>query len=127
MPRSFKRAVIALVLMLAGVFSAVAIQTPASAAYSNCPAGWACVWSSTGGTGIRVDMSYTWMSPAGTCKQINPGAVGGYKSIYSTVGSGLRIYFYSSTSCGGANLLGSVGLGQSWSSASGGIRAVIMI
>ena len=106
----------------------LATATPAAAAYTDCTFGQACVWANTGGTGVRVNMSYSWMSPPGTCRVINPGKIGGYKSIYSTVGSGQRVYFYNATTCTGGTFLGSVGVGQSWSSANvPGIYAVIVL
>lgn len=62
-----QRLLIGLAAMVAIALGASIGATPASAAYSDCPAGTACIWSGANGTGTKWVFSYSGLGGQFTC------------------------------------------------------------
>lgn len=86
--------------VLASVLVAVT-SAPASAAYSQCPVGVACLWTGENGQGSRLNLPFSSSGPVGTCRNINPYPVDAYNSARGGYGSGYGLTIYSGTGCSG--------------------------
>jgi len=113
--RIIARALVLLVLLTGGV---VAISAPASAAYSDCPAGQSCLWSGENGAGTRLNLAFSNYDPVGTCHDLPFHPVGGWHSAKGGFGSGYSLLLYSGSGGGCTGVvMATLGNGQTWSSA----------
>lgn len=92
-------AVLMAVAMLLGI--TLVSASPASAAYSDCPAGQSCMWTGQSATGVIFTVAFSAYDPVGTCWNL-PGLMpGNVESVKAGFGPpyvyGLE--FYSNGNC----------------------------
>jgi hypothetical protein len=78
----------------------IAVQSPAAAAFSDCPSGQACIWVDANGGGARMDIAFS--THVGYCWNIPAGWKNFVSSARSTYGSPYGLRLFTSTGCSGA-------------------------
>lgn len=95
-----RRTIATLIAALAvGLGGAVAVSTPAHAAWSDCPNGNTCFFDGTNGTGDFYASIATGF-PDGTCKTLPVANRNRATSLYNRAANTL-IFYYPDPSCGG--------------------------
>lgn len=103
MKPTFRKMITAFATLLVALGLTVAVASPASASYSACPSGHACVYTSAGGTGSMFDIVYsTHLSPP--CWNFAATYNNTISSVITLYGSGHGLRLFVDNNCGGAAL-----------------------
>lgn len=77
----------------------VIVQSPAAAAFTDCPSGQACVWVDANGGGARMDIAFS--TYVGHCWNLPPGQRNFVSSARATYGGNNGLRLFTSQGCGG--------------------------
>lgn len=110
MRNKLKRTAMVMAVLLAGLFGAVAVESPASAAFSDCPSFRYCLWTGANGTGSRYDWGTEWN---GTCVPIGAPFEDTGSSWKNNMASGYWMILFKDRGCTGTRVGNAVSFGTS--------------